>query len=274
MEEELRLKFSQQKRLKDEVRDTYPEICGDLSFVRYLAVIRIINQLRKKQHEDMMRSHVNKLTRLLSKQFDVHEHINNLSSYRLSFFEKLVICRGLKFFLPQKISPIEIQASFEKAYWVVEPLLTDSDSKELTSATLRSIALNYIERKSPDPAKALVEALNSLKKRDDIVITKPDKGSGVVIMDRDEYNRLLSEASVDNTSKFVRINEERAKTRGRPPTHYHPLLQKEKELTKILNDTLPDSVATSLRPRGTRLAHLYGLPKTHKSTLCMRPIKT
>ena len=91
-------------------------------------------------------------------------------------------------------------------------------------------------------------------------------------MDRDEYNRLLREASVDNTSKFVRINEERPKTRGRPPTHYHPLLQKEKELTKILNDTLPDSVATSLRPRGTRLAHLYGLPKTHKSTLCMRPI--
>lgn len=119
---------------------------------------------------------------------------------------------------------------------------------------------------------ALVKALNSLKKRDDIVITKPDKGSGVVIMDRDEYNRLLREASVDNTSKFVRINEERPKTRGRPPTHYHPLLQKEKELTKILNDTLPDSVATSLRPRGTRLAHLYGLPKTHKSTLCMRPI--
>lgn len=35
---------------------------------------------------------------------------------------------------------------------------------------------------------------------------------------------------------------------------------------------LPDSVATSLRPCDTRLAHLYGLPKTHKSTLCMRPI--
>ena len=98
----------------------------------------------------------------------------------------------------------------------VEPLLSDSDSKELTSATLRSIALNYIERKSPDPPKALVKALNSLKKRDDIVIAKPDKGSGVVIMDRDEYNRLLREASVDNASKFVRIDEERPKTRFRP----------------------------------------------------------
>ena len=46
---------------------------------------------------------------LLSKKFDVDEHINDMSSYRLSFFEKLVICRGLKFSLPQKVSPAEIK---------------------------------------------------------------------------------------------------------------------------------------------------------------------
>ena len=34
------------------------------------------------------------------------------------------------------------------------------------------------------------EMLNKkkLKKRDDIVITKPDKGSGVVVMDKSDYN--------------------------------------------------------------------------------------
>jgi len=106
--------------------------------------------------------------------------------------------------------------------------LTDTNKKELASATLRSIAMNYIDRKSPNPPKALVKALNRLKKRDDIVITKPDKGSGVVIMDRDEYTRLLQEASVDDTSKFVPIDDKRPKQRGRPPKHFHPLLQKEK----------------------------------------------
>ena len=92
-----------------------------------------------------------------------------MSSYRLSFFEKLVICRGLKFSLPQKVSPIDIQASFEKAYWRIEPLLEEND-KELTNSTLRSIALNYIQRSNPNPPKAIVQALNGLKKRDDIVI--------------------------------------------------------------------------------------------------------
>ena len=94
-----------------------------------------------------------------------------MPSYRLSFFEKRILCGGLKFSLPQKASPIEIQASFEKAYWRIEPLLEDANKKELASSTLRSIALNYIQPTSPNPPKALVKALNRLKKRNDIVIT-------------------------------------------------------------------------------------------------------
>ena len=192
-----------------------------------------------------------------------------MSSYRLSFFEKLIICRGLKFFLPQKVSPIDIQASFEKAYWRIEPSLEEND-KELVSSTLRSIALNYIQRSSPNPPKALVKALNGLKKRDDIVITKPDKGSGVVVIDKADYIRLLSAASGDNTSKFIHLDDKRPKSRGRPPKHYHPLLQKEKELR--IREILPEEIANTLSPKSSRLAHLYGLPKTHKATLSMRPI--
>jgi len=41
---------------------------------------------------------------------------------------------------------MDVQANFEKAYWTLEPTLPDN-KKELTTATLQSIALNYIERK-------------------------------------------------------------------------------------------------------------------------------
>ena len=37
-------------------------------------------------------------------------------------------------------------------------------------------------------------------------------------------------------------------------------------------EILPTNIADSLCPKGSRLAHLYGLPKTHKANLCMRPI--
>ena len=59
---------------------------------------------------------------------------------------------------------------------------------------------------------------------------------------------------------------------GRPPKHYHLLLPKEKELKSIVRRILPTSVADLVCPSGTRLAHLYGLPKTHEKVLAMRPI--
>ena len=91
-------------------------------------------------------------------------------------------------------------------------------------------------------------------------------------MDKSEYLRLLSEASINDTSKFRFVDSERPKTRGRPPKYYHPLLQKEKELETLVRKILLKSIAEALRPKGSRLAHLYGLPKTHKEQLAFLPI--
>ncbi|MCT4624122.1 MAG: hypothetical protein N4A46_10910, partial [Schleiferiaceae bacterium] len=129
-----------------------------------------------------------------------------------------------------------------------------------------------IERKSPRPPRALQRSINQLKKRDDIIISKPDKGSGVVVMDRSDYVRLLSEASINDETKFKPVSLERPSTRGRPPQHYHPLLEKEKHLEPVVRKILPKHVADSVCQKGSRLAHLYGLPKTHKQRLAMRPI--
>ena len=152
-----------------------------------------------------------------------------------------------------------------------EPTLCD-DKKELAVATLRSIALNYIERKGPRPPKTLVRSNNQLRKRDDIVIRKPDKGSGVVVMNKSDYVRLLSEASINDETKFKSVSLERPKTKGRPPKHYHPLLEREKHLDSVVRRILPKHIADTVCQKGSRLAHLYGRPKTHKERLAMRPI--
>jgi len=78
---------------------------------------------------------------------------------------------------------MDIQAAFEKAYWKLEPTLP-GNKKDLAAATLRSIApTDYIERKGPKPPKTLLKSTNELKRRYDIVITKPGKGSGLVVVD-------------------------------------------------------------------------------------------
>ena len=101
---------------------------------------------------------------------------------------------------------------------------------------------------------------------------KPDKDTGVVVMNKSDYVSLLGQASINDTSKFAPVSLQRPKMKGRPLKHYHPLLQKEKHLDSVVRKILPKEIADSVCQKGSRLAHLYGLPKTHKETLSMRPI--
>ena len=73
-------------------------------------------------------------------------------------------------------------------------------------------------------------------------------------------------------TKFRVVDPERPKSRGQPSKHYHPLLHKEKEVESIVRRILPAELADSVRPSGSRLAHLNGLLKTHMEQLAMRPI--
>ena len=91
-------------------------------------------------------------------------------------------------------------------------------------------------------------------------------------MDKLEYIRLLNEASINDLTKFRPVSQQKPTTRGRPPKYYHPLLAKEKHLESVVRKILPKEIADSVCKKGSRLAHLYGLPKTHKTTLTMRPI--
>ena len=49
--------------------------------------------------------------------------------------------------------------------------------------------------------------LQNLRKNKDIIIMKPDKGNGVVILDRKLYNNAIEEM-IRDTSKFEKLNED------------------------------------------------------------------
>lgn len=54
--------------------------------------------------------------------------------------------------------------------------------------------------------------------------------------------------------------------------YYQPLLQHEKQISVVISKALSKPIADVIRPKGSRLAHLYDLPRTHKEQLAMRPI--
>ena len=98
--EEFRAKIKQSETLKCdcEINSIYTNIRQACSLFRYTCILRTINGLRKDYYQQVMSVHTRKISRLLTDiEIDVDEHI---SSHELSFFQKLVFCRGLKFAIP------------------------------------------------------------------------------------------------------------------------------------------------------------------------------
>ena len=95
-----------------------------------------------------------------------------------------------------------------------------------------------------DPLSDLVITISS-RLLSYTMATRGYKGSDVVVMDKQEYLRLLSDASVNDTSNFRAVPLERPKSKGRPPRYYHPLLEKEKLIWSTVLRILPSAIADS-----------------------------
>ena len=143
---------------------------------------------------------------------------------------------------------------------------------EFIKTKLKSIALSsfygYDIRHMPlNISKAELSALNNLSRNKNIVVMRPDKGNGVVILNRDDYiNKVLS--ILDDPSKFCTLESDVLDICQR----------REGKLMRFLRDSLlkkgviPDEVYRELYPSGSTPGVLYGLPKVHKDNCPTRPI--
>ena len=92
-------------------------------------------------------------------------------------------------------------------------------------------------------------------KNKDIVITKPDKGNGVVILVRKRYDNAIQEI-ISDTSQFEKLNENTTLKREASLQRFsHKLEQK-----NFFNENVYDK----LHPSGSASACIYGNPKMHK----------
>jgi hypothetical protein len=115
-------------------------------------------------------------------------------------------------------------------------------------------------------SKGEIKTLDDLKDGESISIVKPDKGNGVVILDKNDYNSKMEDILQD-TTKFERSMDDPVKL----------TLQRENRLKRLLT-TLKKSESISpasyeqLLPTGSRIGILYGLPKVHKNNIPLRPM--
>ena len=100
-----------------------------------------------------------------------------------------------------------------------------------------------------------IPVLRNLRKNKDIVITKPDQGNGVIILNQKRYNSTIEEI-ISDTSKFQKLNEDPTLKREASLQRFFRKLKQKNFFNEIEYDKLYLS--------GSVPTHIYGTPKMHK----------
>ena len=117
--------------------------------------------------------------------------------------------------------------------------------------------LNHKARFSQFVTKEHKEALRNLRNNEQILISRPDKGFGIVLIDKKDYVDKMDNILSDHT-KFSKMINEKDKTTAIEKTISKLLVRMKKD------EVLDSTTFERIRPTGTTIPRLYGLPKIHK----------
>ena len=201
----------------------------------------------------------------------INNVVTNLSNYNLTQFELSLLNKGLEFALTDKPRFFKLVLPLEKLAYKLKPLQSDNCSifrnftDNIRINTLKLLKYNRHNEHSNLSSEEL-SALHNLCNNKNIVILRPDKGNGVVILNKTDYISKIMNILSD-TSKFQPIVIDKTKV----------IRQNEDKLTNLLRNMLKSKVIDQalfdkLKPIGSSLGKLYGLPKIHKNDAPLRPI--
>ena len=190
-----------------------------IDFIKYSQIIdETVSELMIHWHS----IHQNKFTKLRTHSrsdaglLDPESIITNLKDYFLSEVEKLALANGLKFSLPpKKLKCGSYLARFELLYNDLSKCdFSGDDEQEIYFREKLSdigyssyFNFNMSRHSLLNIPKDQYKALLNLSKNKDIIVTNPDKGSGVVIMNKTDYLKKMEDIFND-TTKFKVNNSE------------------------------------------------------------------
>jgi hypothetical protein len=195
--------------------------------------------------------------------------VHNLSTVNLNQLQMEALSLGLKFCIPpKKVNSIETQAQFERFFeQLSKETAASTEDEGWLKAKLVDIERQY--RITPSCQSNLltadhIRALKELRSNENIIILNPDKGSGVVLLDMASYCDKMKPI-LDDRTKFVPDDtDDNTATLEQEVSREIQLL--------LEGHFISEDLARTLRPRGTQMPQMYGLPKIHKPNVPLRPI--
>ena len=231
-----------------------------LSSIEFFIFNKALRRNIDREVHKIIKTHQKKLkalTRNCVLPFDPKDTITNISSHKLTEDENEALKFGLSHSIaPPYINKTDIFVSFESIFHSMTGRLIDKKDEYKLKADLSHMATLYANsfKLSPKDIKTH-KVLKTLRKNNYIVLLKPDKGNGVVVLNRADYIKGIFNI-INDTHKFKEIDSD-------------PTIVREGKLQRFLRDLkrngkIDKDIYTNIYPSGSQPARIYGLPKMHK----------
>lgn len=142
--------------------------------------------------------------------FNADDTVTNISSETDLSSEQLdVLKNGLTHSIcPPRINRSDVFTRFELIHHSILKNIIDKGQAGKIKATLSQLAHTYVASHRPSQNdRNILQTLKSLSKNKNTVILKPDKGNGVVVLDREMYDKSIL-VLISDRSKFNKLNSD------------------------------------------------------------------
>ena len=249
----------------DKIDNIKNELQSIIMVSDYNYLIEWFNDKQNRQLNNLMDHHKSKLHKLLrviddkgTNDKQQNNWVINLSKQELSKAEQAVLNRGLNFAVtPKTTKNQDIIAEVEKGIRKLP---------HSAANIIRSKVVNILNQPNSRQSNLTIEetkALKTLANRDDLVITRADKGNCTVVLDKSDYEEKIYSMLNDNTTYSLLKRDLTGNIERKLNKYVYQLFK---------NKSISQSDYFHLRSSDAIAPMIYGLPKIHKPNAPLRPI--
>ena len=243
------------------VEENLKENTTFLKFAQIIALIKIdVDIYRKKtlcRHNKKLESLIEEKKKADGSESNPNKLVVNLTDYELSEEEMKVLKLGLNYSVALRPKQPHMLAEVESLWDQIKEkgLLKHASHEARIKTALRAFAFSYLDIDSARFGSDIKQTRILKKLTATFAILKPDKGNGVVLINKCDY--LSSMQSIfDDKTKFREVKVDNSITLLNSLRNYLKTLLNRSEITS--------EERSSMRTMSAVVARAHGLPKIHK----------
>ena len=272
--DEIREKNDLLRSLKDELKNSTDQLYENITYMKKWMIKFSIGNTVKQEEKLVTRRHEKKFANLLKERHETegttsnpNKTIWNFSSHILNNEEYQTLQYGLKHGIANRTYDDDILAAAE-ALWdqiKLKKLCREGNNYVRQAKNcIRAMAFNLINIDDRQIYKDAKKIKVIKKLRENIVLLSPDKGNGVVLLDKIDYTQSM-EHLFSNRAQFKIVESDPTHTRMTTLQNYIRMLRK--------TGQIDENEYKMMYPKNAKVGRAHGSAKIHKKFERIPPLR-